>query len=167
MTEVLVKEQVAVQRDRFVSFKLLERIVEALERSSPRRAGVVPTEGPAAGGMEAVPVIERVWMPLFLMDSDLVDLPFALEANKDSKEDSGCGSEHEGTGHGNERGGDENEGRGDENEGCGDENEGHGDVNKGCGDENKGHGDENKSEDRESESEDRESGSEDRDAMVE
>jgi hypothetical protein len=33
MTEVLVKEQVvAVQRDQFVSFRLLERIVEALER---------------------------------------------------------------------------------------------------------------------------------------
>jgi hypothetical protein len=45
MTEVLVKEQAAAQRDRSVSFKLLERIAEALERSSPRQAGIVPTEG--------------------------------------------------------------------------------------------------------------------------
>jgi hypothetical protein len=36
MTEVLVKEQAAAQRDRFTSLKLLERIAEALERSSPR-----------------------------------------------------------------------------------------------------------------------------------
>jgi hypothetical protein len=48
MTEVLVKEQAAAQRDRFASFRLLERIAEALERSSPRQAGVVPTEEPAA-----------------------------------------------------------------------------------------------------------------------
>jgi hypothetical protein len=52
MTEVLVKEQVAAQRDRFASFKLLERIAEVLERSSPRQVGVIPTEGPAVGGME-------------------------------------------------------------------------------------------------------------------
>jgi hypothetical protein len=37
MTEVLVKEQVAAQRDWFASFKLLERITEALERSSQRQ----------------------------------------------------------------------------------------------------------------------------------
>jgi hypothetical protein len=36
MTEVLVK-QAAAQRDRFMSFKLLEWITEALERSSPRQ----------------------------------------------------------------------------------------------------------------------------------
>jgi hypothetical protein len=36
MTEVLVKEQAAAQRDRVASFRLLERIAEALERSSPR-----------------------------------------------------------------------------------------------------------------------------------
>jgi hypothetical protein len=35
MMEVLVKEQAAVQRDQFVSFRLLEWIVEVLERSSP------------------------------------------------------------------------------------------------------------------------------------
>jgi hypothetical protein len=58
MTEVLVKEQAAAQKDRFASFKLLERITEALERSLPRQAGVVPTEGPVAGGTEAVPVVE-------------------------------------------------------------------------------------------------------------
>jgi hypothetical protein len=108
MMEVLVKEQAAAQKDCFASFKLLERIAEALERSSPRQVGVVPTERPVVGGMEAVPVVERVQTPLFLMDSDPMDLPFALEADKDS----GCGSENEGIGHGNERGGDENEGRG-------------------------------------------------------
>jgi hypothetical protein len=57
MTEVLVKEQAAAQRDRFAAFKLLQRIAEALERSSPRQAGVVPTEGPAAGGTEVVPAV--------------------------------------------------------------------------------------------------------------
>jgi hypothetical protein len=57
MTEVLVKEQVAAQRDRFVSFKLLERIAEALERSLPGQAGVVPTAGPAVEGMEVIPVV--------------------------------------------------------------------------------------------------------------
>jgi hypothetical protein len=92
MTEVLVKEQAVAQRDRFASFKLLEQIVEALERSSPRQAGVVPMEGPAVGGTEVVPAVvadvDRAHTPLFLMDSDLVDLPFALEANKDSKEES-------------------------------------------------------------------------------
>jgi hypothetical protein len=100
MTEVLVKEQVAVQRDRFASFKLLERIAEALERSSPRQVGVVPMEGPAVGGTEAVPVVvadvERVRTLLFLMDLDPPDLPFALEAGKDSKEESGSGSKSKG-----------------------------------------------------------------------
>jgi hypothetical protein len=99
--EVLVKEQVAAQRDRFVAFKLLEWIAEALERSSPRQAGVVPTEGPAAGGTEVVPAVvadvERVHMLLFLMDSDPIDLPFALEASKDSEEESGSGSSSEGS----------------------------------------------------------------------
>jgi hypothetical protein len=54
---------------------------------------------------------EQVRTPLFLMDSDPVDFPFALVADKDSEEDSGRGSEHE----------NENEGRGDENQGCGNE----------------------------------------------
>jgi hypothetical protein len=101
MTEVLVKEQAAAQRDRFASFRLLERIAEALERSSPRQAGVVPMEGPAAGGTEVVPAVvadvERVQTPLFLMDSDSMDLPFALEASKDSEEESGSGSGSEGS----------------------------------------------------------------------
>jgi hypothetical protein len=34
MTETLVKEQAAAQRDRFVSFKLLERIAEVLDQAS-------------------------------------------------------------------------------------------------------------------------------------
>jgi hypothetical protein len=42
------------------------------------------------------------------MDSDPVDLPFALEADKDSEEDLGCGSEHEGIGHGDENKGHRN-----------------------------------------------------------
>jgi hypothetical protein len=74
MTEVLVKEQAAAQRDRFASFKLLERIAEALERLSPRQAGVVPTEGPVAGGTEVeagpseavVELIRWAQTPLFL-----------------------------------------------------------------------------------------------------
>jgi hypothetical protein len=101
MTEVLVKEQATAQRDRFASFKLLKRIAEALERSSPRQAGVVPTEGPAAGGTEVVPLVvanvERVCMPLFLMDPDPPVLPFSLEAGKDSEEESGSGSGSEGS----------------------------------------------------------------------
>jgi hypothetical protein len=102
MTEVLVKEQAAAQRDQFTSFKLLERIVEALERLSPRQAGVVPTEGPAAGGTEVVPAVvadvERVHTLFFLMDLDPMDLPFALEASKDSEEESGSGSGSKGSG---------------------------------------------------------------------
>jgi hypothetical protein len=96
MTEVLVKEQSVAQRDRFASFRLLERIAEALERSSPRQAGVVPTEGLVAEGTEVVPVViaevEWAWTPLFLRDSDSTDMLFALEASKDSKEDSGHGN---------------------------------------------------------------------------
>jgi hypothetical protein len=38
MAQVLMKEQVVVQQDRFAAFKLLEWIAEALERSSPRQA---------------------------------------------------------------------------------------------------------------------------------
>jgi hypothetical protein len=102
MTEVLVKEQAAAQRDRFASFKLLKWIAEALERSSPRQVGAVPTEGPAAGGTEVVPAViadvERAHMPLFLMDLDPVDLPFALKASKDSEEESGSGNGSEGSG---------------------------------------------------------------------
>jgi hypothetical protein len=97
------------QRDRFVSFRLLEWITEALERLSPRQEGVVPTEGPAAEGTEAVPVVEQGWTPLFLMDSDLMDLLFALEAGKDSEEESGHSS------------GNRNEGNKSENEGSGSE----------------------------------------------
>jgi hypothetical protein len=43
MMEVLVREQAAAQRDRFASFRLLEWIAEALERSLPWQAGVVLT----------------------------------------------------------------------------------------------------------------------------
>jgi hypothetical protein len=63
--------------------------------------GVVPTEGPVAGGTEVVPVVvadvERVCMPLFLMDLDSPDLPFALEAGEDSKEELGSSSRSEGS----------------------------------------------------------------------
>jgi hypothetical protein len=102
MMEVLVKEQAAAQRNRFASFKLLERIAETLERLSPRQAGVIPMEGSAAGGTEVVPAVvadvERVHTRLFLMDSDPMDLPFALEASKDSEEESGSGNGSEGSG---------------------------------------------------------------------
>jgi hypothetical protein len=101
MTEVLVKEQAAAQRDRFASFKLLEWIAEALERSSPRQAGVIPTEEPAAGGTEVVPLVitdvERVRTPLFLMELDPPVLPFASEAGQDSEEESGSSSGSEGS----------------------------------------------------------------------
>jgi hypothetical protein len=101
MTEVLVKEQAAAQRDRFASFKLLEWIAEALERSSLRQAGVIPTEEPAVGGTEVVPLVvtdvERVRTPLFLMESDSPVLPFASEAGQDSEEESGSGSGSEGS----------------------------------------------------------------------
>jgi hypothetical protein len=70
--------------------------MEALERSLPQQAGVVLMEGPVAEGMEVVPVVvadvEWAQTPLFLRDSDLTDMLFALEASKDSKEDLGCGS---------------------------------------------------------------------------
>jgi hypothetical protein len=49
-------------------------------------------EGLAIEGMEVVPVIvadvEWAQMPLFLRDSDWMDMLFALEASKDSEEDS-------------------------------------------------------------------------------
>jgi hypothetical protein len=105
MTEVLVKEQVAAQRAWFASFKLLEQIMEALERLSPQQAGVVLTEGPVVEGTEVVPVVfgnvERVQTPLFLKDSHSTDMPFALEASKDSNEESGmmaAGARTEGVG---------------------------------------------------------------------
>jgi hypothetical protein len=41
--------------------------------------------------------VEQVCTPLFLMDLDLPDLPFALEAGKDSEEESGSGSGSEGS----------------------------------------------------------------------
>jgi hypothetical protein len=41
--------------------------------------------------------VERVCTSLFLMDSDPPDLPSALEAGKDSKEESGSGSGSEGS----------------------------------------------------------------------
>jgi hypothetical protein len=128
MTEVLVREQAAAKRDRFASLRLLERIVEALQRSSPRQAGVLPMVGPVAEGTKVVPVViadvEWVWTPLFLRDSDSTDMPFALEASKDSKEDSGCssGNGNKGSGSGNEGSGNGNKGSGSGNEGSGSEN---------------------------------------------
>jgi hypothetical protein len=63
-------------------------------------------EGPAAGGMEVVPVVKQVQTLLFLMDSDPMELPFALEANKDSDEELGCGSRNEDEGSKSEDSGD-------------------------------------------------------------
>jgi hypothetical protein len=56
MTEVLVKEQVVAQKDLFVSFNLLEKIAEALERSSPCQVEVVLMEGLVVEEMEVVEV---------------------------------------------------------------------------------------------------------------
>jgi hypothetical protein len=116
LTAFMVKEQAEVWEDRQASFRLLEWIMEMLERSSPRRAGVIPPEGPAARGTEMVPVVEWVWTPLFLRDSDPVDLLFDVEDDKDSEEGSGRGSENEGVGHGNQRGRNEHDRRGDVDE---------------------------------------------------
>jgi hypothetical protein len=68
LTGFLVKEQAEAWEDCQVSFRLLEWITETLERSLPRRAGVVPMEGPAVRGTEAVPVVEQVQTLLFLTD---------------------------------------------------------------------------------------------------
>jgi hypothetical protein len=54
MTQVLVMEQVVVQRDWFASFRLLEWIVEVLERTSPQQVGVDLMEGLT---IEVVPVV--------------------------------------------------------------------------------------------------------------
>jgi hypothetical protein len=92
MIEVLVREQAAAQRDQFAAFRSLKQITEALERLLPWQVEVVPTEGRVAEGTEVVPVVvadvEQAQTLLFLRDSDLMDMPFALEASKDSKEDS-------------------------------------------------------------------------------
>jgi hypothetical protein len=45
LTGFLVKEQAEVWEDHQASCRLLEWIAEMLERSAPRRVGVVPTEG--------------------------------------------------------------------------------------------------------------------------
>jgi hypothetical protein len=73
--------------------------------------------------METVPVVEQAQTPLFLTDSDPVDLPFAVEDDKDSEEGSGHDSENEGVGHRNERGRDENNGCRNADEESGSENE--------------------------------------------
>jgi hypothetical protein len=100
MMEVLVKEQVAVQRDQFVSFRLLEWIMETLERLSPWQAEVIPMEGLVVEGTEIVLVViadvEWAWTPLFLRDLDLTDMYFALEAIKDREKDSESSSRSEG-----------------------------------------------------------------------
>jgi hypothetical protein len=92
--------------------------VEVLERLSPWQVGVVLMAGLVAEGMEVVPVViadvESAWTPLFLRDSDSMDMLFALEAGKDSKEDSGCSRGNEGSGNGNEGGRSENKGSGSE-----------------------------------------------------
>jgi hypothetical protein len=75
-----------------MSFRLLEWIVETLVRTSPWQVGVIPTEGPVVEWMEVIPVavadVEWVHTPLFLRHSDPMDMPFALEASKESVEDS-------------------------------------------------------------------------------
>jgi hypothetical protein len=75
---------------------LLKWITEVLERSSPRQAEAVLIERLAAEGMEVVQVVvvdvEQARTPLFLRDSDPVDMPLARADNKDSEEDLESGS---------------------------------------------------------------------------
>jgi hypothetical protein len=98
MMEVLVKKQVVVQRDQFTSFKLLEWVAEVLERLLLRKAGVVLMEGPAVERTEVITVIiadvEQAQTPLFLRDSDLVEMLFIDEVNRSrSGEDSESSTE--------------------------------------------------------------------------
>jgi hypothetical protein len=111
MTEALVTEQVAAQRDRFAAFKLLERIAEALERTSSRQVGVVPTEGLAAGGTEAeagpseaaVELTRRARTPLFLpsdentepSDESFVDEAKGSGSNSEEGSEEGSTDEEE------------------------------------------------------------------------
>jgi hypothetical protein len=96
LTGFLVKEQAEAQENHQASLRLLEQITETVDRLSPRRAGVVPMEGSAVGGMDAVPVVEWVRTLLFMTDSDPMDLSFAVEADKDSEEDLGHGNKGRG-----------------------------------------------------------------------
>jgi hypothetical protein len=70
LTVFMVKEQAEAWEDRQAAFRLLERIMETLERSSPRRAGVIPMT--VAGNPEAGPsgaavgLIRQARTPLFL-----------------------------------------------------------------------------------------------------
>jgi hypothetical protein len=85
---------------------LLEWITEALERLSPRQVKVVPMEGLAAKRTEVVLVVvadvEQAQTPLFLRDSDPVDMPLAGKDNEDHKDDleSSSGSEASGSSNG-------------------------------------------------------------------
>jgi hypothetical protein len=78
--------------------------MEALERSLPWLVGVVLKERLVVEGMDVVPAViadvEWVQTLLFLRDLDLTDMLFALEASKDSEEDSESSSRSEASGSG-------------------------------------------------------------------
>jgi nitric oxide reductase activation protein len=103
LTAFMVKEQAEAQEDRQAAFRLLERIAETLERSSPRQVGVVPTT--VAGNAEAGPsgaavgLIRQARTPLFL-PSDKNTEP-SDESYVDEAKGSGSGNE-ESSAEGNE-----------------------------------------------------------------
>jgi hypothetical protein len=95
LTAFMVKEQAEAWEDRQVAFRLLERIVETLERLSPRQAGVVPTT--VAGNAEAGPLGAAVGLirpartPLFLPSDENTEA--SDESYVDEAKGSGSGNE--------------------------------------------------------------------------
>jgi hypothetical protein len=95
LTVFMVKEQAEAQEDHQAAFRLLEWIVETLERSSPRRVGVVPTM--VAGNAEAGPLgavvglIRWAWTPLFLPSDE--NMEPSDESYVDEAKGSGSGNE--------------------------------------------------------------------------
>jgi hypothetical protein len=103
LTAFMVKEQAEAWEDRQAAFRLLEQITETLERSSPRRAGVVPMT--VAGNAEAGPsgavvgLIRQARTPLFLPSDENTDP--SDESYVDEAKDSGSGNK-ESSAEGNE-----------------------------------------------------------------
>jgi hypothetical protein len=95
LTAFMVKEQAEVQEDRQAAFRLLEQIAETLERSSPRRAGVVPmmVAGNAEAGPSGVAVGLIRWArtPLFLLSDENTEPSY--ESYIDEAKGSGSGNE--------------------------------------------------------------------------
>jgi hypothetical protein len=103
LTVFMVKEQAEAREDRQAAFRLLERIAETLERSSPRQVGVVPTTvvGNAEAGPSgaAVGLIRRAQTPLFLPSDENTEPSDELYV--DEAKGSGSGNE-ESSAEGNE-----------------------------------------------------------------